>query len=171
MSGLVYTVPTYANRPTSSAVLGGPYKGYSPIQTINCFNNSDQVMTRKILSKSWNGNGATGKYYNYNRVVTPFRAVNNLGDFLSRKNYSCNGPNQVNANKPGMKSRIGSMISKCDGTGVAASSCNTAFVSDSSDYTTYKKQRAINQNFNDLKQGGDQSNGSYVYRMAAFYGH
>lgn len=171
MSGLVYTVPSYANRPTISAVLGGPYKGYSPIQTINCFNNSDQVMTRKIVSKSWNGNGALGVSNGYKRVVTPFRAVNNLGDFLSRKNYSCGGPNQVHADKPGMKSRIGTMISRCDGTGVSASSCNTAFVSDSSDYTTFKRQKALNQNYNDLKYGGDQSNASYSNRMAAFYGH
>jgi len=171
MSGFNYTVPSYANKPTSSKVLGGPYKGYSPIQTINCFNNSDQVMTRKILSKSWNGNGALGVSNGYGRVVTPFRAVNNLGDFLSRKNYNCGGPNQLHADKPGMKSRIGSMISRCDGTGVPASSCNTAFVADASDYITYKKQKAMNQNFNDLKHGGDQSNASYVYKMAAFYGH
>jgi hypothetical protein len=168
MSGLVYTVPSYANRPTSSAVLGGPYKGYSPIQTINCFNNSDQVMARKVLSKSWNGQGALGKANGYNRVVTPFRAVNNLGDFLGRQNYVCGGSNQVNASKPGWKGHIGSIMSQCDGTGVPAGSGNGKFVPDSSDYTTYKKQRALNHNFNDLKQGGDQSNASYVYKMARF---
>jgi hypothetical protein len=154
MSGLVYTVPSYANRPTSSTVLGGPFNGYSPVQTINSFNNSDQVMARKVLSKSWNGQGSLGKANGYNRVITPFRAVNNLGDFLGRQNYVSGGPNQVNASKPGWKGHIGSIMSRSDGTGVAAGSGNSKFVPDSSDYTTYKKQRALNQNFNELKQGG-----------------
>jgi hypothetical protein len=167
----VYTVPSYSNRPTSFSNLGGPYQGYSPMQTINSFNNSDQVMARKILTKSWNGQYANGVVNGKNRVITPFRAVNNLGDFLGRQNYVCGGSNQVSANKPGWKGHIGSIISQCDGTGVQASVCNTRFVPDSSDYTTYKKQRALNQNYNELKQGGDLYHGSYDARMAAFYGH
>jgi hypothetical protein len=49
MSGNPYFVPSFANRPTSSAVLGGPYNGYSPVQTINAFNNSDQGMDLMLL--------------------------------------------------------------------------------------------------------------------------
>jgi hypothetical protein len=162
MSGLVYTQPSYANRPTSSANLGGPYQGYSTIQTINAFNNSSDVMTRKILSKSWNTPYATGTYSGKNRVITPFRAVNNLGDFLGRETYVCGGPNQVNANKPGWKGHIGSIISNCDGTGVPSSTCNIRFVPDSSDYTKYKKQRAMVKTYNDVKQGGDESHAEQV---------
>jgi hypothetical protein len=168
MSGLVYTQPNYAGRPTSSAKLGGPYNGFSPIQTINAFNNSDNVMARKVLVKSWNTPYATGNVNGRNRVITPFRAVNNLGDFLSRENYVCGGPNQVNANKPGWKGHIGSIMSQCDGTNIPSSTCNVRFVPDSSDYTTYKKQRAMNHNYNDLKQGGDEHKSAQVSYMRHF---
>ena len=146
--------------------LGGGFKGISPKQTVNNYKDSSQVMTRRILSNSWNGAYASGTVNGYKRVTTPFRAVNNLGDFLARPDYICGGPNQVNASKPGMKGRIGSIISQCDGTGIPSSTCNVKFVPDSSDYITYKKQRAIGQTYNDTKFGGDESNASYVPLMA-----
>ena len=133
----------------SGLVLGGPYNGHSSKQTVSSKRDSEGVITRRILRDSWNTPYATGTYNGQKRVITPFRAVNNLGDFLSRQNYVCGGPNQVNASKPGMKSKIGSMIMTCDATGVPASSCNTKFVPDSSDYVRFKKQRATNQNYND----------------------
>jgi len=151
---------------TDSSHLGGPFNGYSPQQTINCYKDSSQVMTRRIIRNSWNNPYAVGIVNGKGRITTPFRAVNNLGDFLSRTNYVCGGSNQVNANKPGWKGHIGSIISHCDNTGVAASVCNVRFVPDSSDYTTFKKQRALNQNYNDLGNGGDQHNASYVPLMA-----
>jgi len=166
----VYFVPSYTNRPTATTNLGGPYQGYSPVQTINNFNNSGDVLTRKVLSKSWNGQYARGTINGRNRVITPFRAVNNLGDFLGRQYYVCGGPNQVNANKPGWKGHIGSIISQCDGTGIASSVCNTRFVPDSSDYTKYKRQRAMNVNYNDMKRGGDQSNAEYAAAKGAARG-
>ena len=146
--------------------LGGGFQGISPKQTINNNKNSEQVMTRRILSKSWNGAYATGQVNGRQRIVTPFRAVSNLGDFLARPDYICGGSNQVNASKPGMKGRIGSIISHCDGTGIPSSTCNVRFVPDSSDYITYKKQRAIGQTYNDNSMGGDQHNASYVPLMA-----
>ena len=168
MAGLVYTQPSYAGRPTSFKVLGGPYNGYSTVQTINAYNNSSDVMTRKVLRKSWNTPYATGVINGKKRVATPFRAINNLGDFLDRQNYVCGGSNQVNANKHGWKGHIGSIVSQCDGTGVPASVCNPRFVPDSSDYTTYKKQRAMNRNYNDLKQGGDENKSEQTSFMRHF---
>jgi hypothetical protein len=152
-------------RPTSTSVLGGPYNGYSATQTINNYNNDDDVRTRNELKNAWNTAYATGKYNGYSRVITPFRAVNNSGDFLGRVQYVCGGPNQVNASRPGYKSLIGSIISNCDGTGVPASCCNSRYVADSSDYIKFKRQSATNKNFNDVKHGGDQSNASYVPLM------
>jgi len=143
---------------------GGPYNGWSPIQTIGNEKASEQVMARRVLVKSWNTNYTNDTYNDNARIVTPFRAINNLGDFLQRKNYVCGGPNQVNASKPGWKSHIGSIISDCDGTGVPSSTCNVKYVPDSSDYIKFKKLRAQNQNFNDLKNGGYQ-NSSYVPLM------
>lgn len=167
MSGNPPIVTNYSNLPTSTAVLGGPFNGYSPQQTINNYKGSDVALTRRILRDSWNNVGINGSIGNYGRIITPFRAVNNLGDFLSRKNYVCNVSNQVNASKPGWKNRIGSVINNCDGTGILASSGNMKFVPDTSDYTRYKKQSAISNNYNDVKNGGDQSHASCVaFRMS-----
>lgn len=144
--------------------------GISPKQTLTNFKSGEQTLYRGVLRRGWNQVQAsgvvTGATKDYNRVITPFRAVNNLGDFLSRKNYVCGGPNQVNASKPGWKGHIGSIISQCDGTGVEGASCNPKFVADSSDYVRFRKLRAMNKNYNDNSFGGDQNNASYVNMMA-----
>jgi hypothetical protein len=145
---------------------GGPFNGYVPKQTISSKKDSEYSCVRKILRNSWNGQYATGTYNDKSRVITPFRAVNNLGDFLGRVNYSCGGPNPTNQDKPGRGSSIGAVPQQCDSTGVPASSCNVKFVADSSDYTTFRKRQAINRTYNDLGYGGDNSNGSYVSLMA-----
>ena len=155
---------------TSTANLGGPFQGYSARQTVTNYKDSGNVMIRKILTKSWNTPYAVGNVNNRSRLVTPFRAVNNLGDYLGRQNYSCGGSNQAQADKPGRKSRIGSMPVMCDGTGIPASTTNVRFVSDSSDYTTFRKQQAMNLNYNDLKNGGDKNHGSYVSKQGVVRG-
>jgi hypothetical protein len=108
---------------------------------------ADQTNSRKILSNGWNQENVIGTINGNKRVLTPFRAANNLGDFLVRKNYVCGGPNQVNASKPGRKTSIGTILSACDGTGVEGASCNPKFVSDSSDYVRFRKLRAMNKNY------------------------
>lgn len=151
---------------TPSSLGGGPYQGYSPKQTITNYKDSEQTMIRGVLRRSWNNTNVNGNINGNKRIITPFRAVNNLGDYLGRQNYVCGGSNQVSANKPGWKGHIGSILSACDNTGVAASVTNNRFVPDSSDYITFKKQRAISQNYNDLGYGGDQNNASYANIMA-----
>lgn len=146
--------------------LGGGLKGISPKQSITNYKDSSQTLIRKVVTKSWNTAYATGTYNNQKCKTTPFRAVNNSGDFLSRVNYRCGGPNPTNADRYKRKNNIGSMFQNCDGSNIPASSCNVKFVADSSDYVTYRKQRAINQNYNDSSFGGDQSNASYVNLMA-----
>jgi hypothetical protein len=146
--------------------LGGGIQGKSPKQTITNYKGSDQVMSRKLLVKSWNTAYATGLVNGKSRVTTPFRAVNNSGDYLGRVHYSCGGPNPTNADKPGWKSRIRNMFSNCDGTGIPPSSTNIKFVADSSEYSKFRKHRAINLNYNDNTFGGDQHNASYDDRMA-----
>ena len=119
----------------STSVLGGPYNGHSAKQTVNSKRDSENAMTRRVLRSSWNTPYATGTYNGHKRVITPFRAVNNLGDFLGRQNYACGGPKQ--------------MTFTCDNTGVPSSSTNVKFVPDSSDYIRFKKQQAMNLNYND----------------------
>jgi hypothetical protein len=146
--------------------LGGGVNGISPKQSITNYKDSSQTLIRKVVTKSWNTSYATGTYNNTKGNTTPFRAINNSGDFLSRVNYQCGGPNPTNVDRYKRKSNIGSMFNRCDGTNIPASSCNVKFVADSSDYITYRKQRAINQNYNDISFGGDESNASYVNLMA-----
>ena len=112
---------------------------------------SGDAMNRKLLRSAWNNENAVGVINGNSRVVTPFRAVNNSGDFLSRKDYICDGPNQLKSAKPGLAGRMGSILSNCDGSGVEAASTNVKFVADSSDYIRYKKQRAVVRNYDDVK--------------------
>jgi hypothetical protein len=140
----------------------GPYNGFSPRQTLTSKKDSEHATTRAVLRNAWNGQYATGIYNDKNRVITPFRAVNNSGDFLARVNYSCGGPNPTNLDKPGRAMSIGNIIKQCDNTGVPASSCNVKYVADSSNYTTFRKQQAMNRTYNDLSFGGDDSHGSFT---------
>ena len=146
--------------PTDSSNLGGPFRGFSSKQTITNYKTSELVNARSVLRNSWNTPYATGTYNGYSRVITPFRAVNNSGDFLSRKNYSSGGPTPTNASKPGYGRLIGRLWTNTDNTGVPASSCNVKYVADSSEYSKFKRQQANNRNYNDLSQGGYQ-NSSY----------
>jgi hypothetical protein len=106
-------------------------------------------------------------------ITTPFRAVNNAGDLLSRLNYSCGGPCQSFQSRPGLRglrNHFGAVQDSCVPSAaynslqllnnIPAAACNVKFVYDSSDYVTYLKQKAVNKNFNDLSYGGDQSNTS-----------
>lgn len=112
-------------------------------------------------------------------ITTPFRAVNNAGDLLSRENYSCGGSCQTFQSRPGLKGlrgRFGSISDSCVPSAaynslqllsnVPAASCNVKYVYDSSDYTTYLKQKAFNKNYNDLSYGGDQSSASQSAQRA-----
>jgi hypothetical protein len=153
-------------QPGQVANLGGGINGISGRQTVNGRRTSEHTLMRRVLRRGWNTEYARGNVNGYNRVTTPFRAVNNSGDFLGRVNYVCGGPNQVNASYPGWKSRIGSILSQCDGTNIASSTCNVKFVADSSDYTRFRKEKAWNATYNDIKDGGDESNASYAPLMS-----
>jgi len=142
-------------------------QGISPIQTINNYKDSEQTAIRSILRRSWNQKYATNNVNGHARAIGEFKAVSNIGDYLSRKNYACgNIPNPTQPDNVKWRSRIGGIMKQCDQTGVPCSNTNTKFIPDSSDYTTYRKQRALNRNYNDYSNGGDQSNASYVSQMA-----
>ncbi len=151
-------------RPTASNVLGGPFNGYSAPQTVNSFKTCEDASVRTLLRRGWNTAYANGTYNGHKRVITPFRAVNNSGDFLARQNYVCGGPNPSydGGKKPGYN--MGGMFSVCDGTGVPASACNTKFVADSSEYIRFRKQRAYNHVYNDVTMGGFQNSSQSALR-------
>ena len=144
--------------------LGGPTPGIAPRPTLIGKKDSSDAMTRRVLRDGWNTAYARDTFNNQDRKITPFRAIMNSGDYLSRDNYVCGGPAPLNKSKPGY--RVGSMISRCDTSNVPSSSCNVKFVADSSDYIKFKKQAAIHRNYDDNANGGDQSNASFVNLLA-----
>jgi hypothetical protein len=161
---------------------GGAINGYMPQQTQltdKRFNEFEHI--RFTLKNAWNTtypsqlkrNGLTKS------ITTPFRAVNNAGDLLSRENFACGGSCQSFQSRPGLrglKLRFGATSTSCNSssaynslqliTNVPSATCNVKYVYDSSDYITYLKQKAVNKNYNDLTYGGDQSNASQSAQRA-----
>ena len=146
---------------------GGGLRGFMPrnIQKVDK-DAEDFENVRYTLREAWNTSYPQQlRSKNLKMAQTPFRAVNNAGDLLSRQNYSCGGLSQTFQSRPGLfglKGHFGAIYSKCDGTNVPPASCNTKYVYDSSNYTTFLKQQATNRNYNDLSYGGDQYNASQV---------
>jgi hypothetical protein len=164
---LNYNQPTFGGQNLGK----GPFNGFSTNQTTKGYRDTEIINTRQILKKSWNGPYATSKYYGkngkqYGRITTPFRAVTNSGDFLGRVNYVCGGSNvNKNVGHSEWNHNMGSIINNCDATGVPASNCNPKYVYDSSDYVRYKRERSLNQNYNDIKDGG-YTNSAYTNLLA-----
>lgn len=156
-------MPSYPNLGGAN-LGGGPFNGFVAKQTQGNQRDGSSVVSRRILRDSWNSQNLQPSLGGHNRIVTPFRAVGNGGDFLGRMFYSCGGPNPTNASKPGYGRNIGRVPNQCDATGVVAANCNPRFVADSSDYVRFKKLRAVNQTYNDKGYGG-YNNGSYVPLM------
>jgi hypothetical protein len=70
----------------------------------------------------------------------------------------------------GLSTRFGSIQSVCDGTFVPPASCNVKYVYDSSDYITFLKQQAINKNYNDLSNAGNNNSaGQSAFRAIRRY--
>jgi hypothetical protein len=118
---------------------------------------------RFVLRQAWNGQYATGLVNGRKPVCTPFRRVNNSGDYLGRQNYVSGGSDQVqgvvrSSAVGAWKLFAGHVQATNDGTGIPSSTCNVKYVYDSSDYVTFKRNQAINRTYNDLSFGGDQAN-------------
>jgi len=170
------------------SALGGGFQGYMPqqIQTTEKGSYGSNVFEniRFTLRNSWNTTyKAELRSANRKQIITPFRAVTNSGDLLSRDNYSCGGSCQSFQSRPqvkGLRQHLGSVSKSCTPSAlytgnqiapsVPAAACNVKFVYDSSDYTTYLKQRAMVSNYNDVTFGGNTSNASQsAYRAIRRY--
>jgi hypothetical protein len=163
------------NDPTNGRPsLGGGFRGIMPQSVIDHDNSDEFAQMRFTLRQAWNTTKYSGQGGIQNtRIVTPFRAVNNAGDVLSRQNYSCGGTCQSFQSRPGLnglKQRFGSNLNTCTPSalysglqvnpGVPASACNVKFVYDGSDYTKFLRQKAMNKTYNDRSFGGDDYNAS-----------
>ncbi len=161
---------------------GGAIQGWMPQQTQNVdktYPEFEQI--RWTLKEAWNTQyrGQLRRNGLKQSITTPFRAVNNAGDLLSRENFSCGGSCQSFQSRPGLKGlsqRFGSVQASCVPSAVysslqlinnvPAAACNVKYVYDSSDYTTYLKQRAVNKNYNDYSYGGDDYKSSQSAQRA-----
>jgi hypothetical protein len=150
---------------------GRAIQGYMPQQVVGTdkrYNEFEQI--RFTLRDAWNTTYPSQlKNSNLKQpITTPFRAVTNSGDLLSRENYSCGGSCQSFQSRPnvkGLRQHFGAVQATCIPSAIystlqlndkiPAAACNVKYVYDSSDYTTYLKQRAVNKNYNDLSYGGN----------------
>lgn len=109
-------------------------------------NASHWARMRNILRTSWNGNFTGSTYNGKNRKIGGFRATQNAGDWLSRQNYACKGPNPLcNMVFVGGVNRMrGGIKQICEDDDVPVASTNVRYVYDSSIYTRYSKQKAYN---------------------------
>ena len=131
---------------------------------------SEREMSRVTLREAWNGSAASGTVKNLTVAATPFRAVNNAGDLLNRKNYTSGGSTQISSLRGGLtgwKTMAGAVQPHPDKTGIPSSTCNVKYVYDSSDYITFKKLQATNRNYNNSSFGGNLNSGSQSAFRAA----
>jgi len=162
--------------------LGGGLPGLMPQPIVDHDNSDTFARTRFTLRDAWNTTAYSGSS-NPKRIITPFRAVNNAGDLLSRQDYSCGGSCQTFQSRPGLnglRQRFGSTSVNCTPSviwsaiqvdaKVPSSTCNVKYVYDSSDYIRFKKNQAVNRNYNDRAFGGDDYNTSQsAYRHIRRY--
>jgi hypothetical protein len=165
------------NRTKVGRNLGGGFQGYMPQAVITTekgsYGSNDFDTMRFTLREAWNTKYPSQlKAAKKKAIITPFRAVNNSGDLMSRENYVCGGGCQTFQSRPGMyglNQRFGSTSKSCTGTfyseyqiapSIPSATCNVKYVYDSSDYTRYLKESALNKNYNDITFGGNASNAS-----------
>ena len=149
---VIYNVSDYegndANTATRIVIVQASNLPYTKPKDSYYVGDSDRASTNSILRRGWNAAFATGTYNGKSRVITPFRAVNNSGDFLARTNYKCGGPTGMSKSSigwAGSKIYLGSLVNNCDDSGVPGASGNVKYVYDSSDYITFRRQQAINR--------------------------
>ena len=137
-------------------------RGIMPRPTINQDNSTNFSQSRFVLREAWNTKYISQLGANQ-RVLTPFRAVNNAGDFLNRQYYTSGGSSQISSVRGGLtgwKTMAGAVQPDPDGSGVPSSTCNVKYVYDSSDYTRFRKLQASNRNYNDGSFGGNLNSGA-----------
>ena len=129
---------------------------------------STRERTRFVLRDAWNGAASCGKVNGVKVAATPFRAVNNAGDLLNRQYYTSGGSNQVKTGRirssANQSANVlgGSIFVQPDSSGVPSASTNVKYVYDGSDYTKFKKQQAVNRNYNDYSFGGAGGSNTFI---------
>ena len=111
-----------------------------------------------------------------NKTCGPYKSAFSLGDGLTRLNKSCGGSNQAKSSSrlSGVSLGDGTSNQDCNytvnvnGTDVTPlnfplESGNYKFVSDSSNYTTFKTLEGVNKTYNDRSHGGDDHHSTFSF--------
>tara|TARA_Y100000591_G_C21683000_1_gene619105 strand:- start:218 stop:739 length:522 start_codon:yes stop_codon:yes gene_type:complete len=125
--------------------------GVSPIHGHNAVHGGATSAEKGILGRGW----AKNTVPKGTRAIGSFRYFNNAGDPLSRDNYA--GVQNTSQCMSQLGGGVGKMHSpRCrrgrseiNTSGVETFSGNPTYVYDSSNYMTYKKQRAMNKGYID----------------------
>jgi len=139
-----------------------------PLQSFGSSDNSSSVaLKRRILKKAFKSNNVR-----VDGVIVaksnagPFRSSMHVGDPLSRFYQSCGGCNQV-SNHDSISNVSCNVVTKgYTPLQIPLESGNSKYVYDNSLFVRFKGLSAINQNYYDISNGGNKSNGSYVALMS-----
>ena len=131
---------------------------------------STRSRNRFTLREAWNGSAASGKVNNKPVSATPFRAVNNAGDLMTRVAFTSGGSNQVNTGRIKLAANGSARVlggnlkisSFPNPNNLPSANTNVKWVYDGSDYTKFKKQQAQNRNYNDYSFGGDTRSNTLI---------
>ena len=128
--------------------LGGGTPGKVQAGYGNALVGSEVAMNRRKLRKVFRTNKikASGVVTNKRSLSGPFRTAYNLGDPLGRNNFKCSN---------GYGNDCGKVVKGYTSQQVPLQGSNSKFVADSSLFTEFKHLKAINLNYNDLKNGGN----------------
>tara|TARA_A100001015_G_C14710723_1_gene601925 strand:+ start:245 stop:775 length:531 start_codon:yes stop_codon:yes gene_type:complete len=166
------------NDDTNPSKLGGGFKGQSAQRFGNALVGGEVAKNRAILRRAFRNNNVKN---NNGQVVGkktcgPYRSAVSLGDGLTRLNKSCGASNQVKSSSRlsgvslgnGTSNKDCSLSVNVNGTNITPldlplESGNSKFVSDSSNYTTFKSLEGVNKTYNDKSFGGDNHRSSYSF--------
>jgi hypothetical protein len=138
MSGVTRNPNSFVSPNSQPSNLGGGYNGYSPALLgggagthggSGMEGGNERSMDRLLLRQAWNGQYASGDVNGRKPVTTPFRLVNNAGDYLGRQNYVSGGSDQVQGRvrssaTGAWRMFAGHVQATNDGTGIPSSTCN-----------------------------------------------
>ena len=163
------------NRTTS--ILGGGLPGQSALKYGNAMVGGEVSKNRAILRRVFRTNNikvnnqVIGK-----KTCGPYKSAFSLGDGLTRLNKSCGATNQVKSSSrlAGVSLSDGTSNKDCSytidfkGTSInpinmPLESGNYKFVSDQSNYTTFKTLEGINKTYNDKSFGGDDHHSTFSF--------
>jgi hypothetical protein len=137
--------------------LGGGLPGLMPQPIVEHDNSDLFARTRFTLRDAWNTTSYSGSS-NPKRIITPQSrpGLNGLRQHFGSTSVSCT------------PSVLWSSI-QIDPK-IPSSTCNVKFVYDGSDYTKFKRNQAVNRNYNDRSFGGNDYNTSQsAYRHIRRY--